>query len=112
MTYVSIVQVLGTLLLVWLGALGALLAYRTLTGQLSATGLLAHDLSDQSETTTPERLQLLVAFLFALGGYVVHALHAPGTPTSLPEVPNALLVLLGGSHAIYLSGKLGRHRRR
>ena len=37
----------------------------------------------------------------------LHAAHGHAL-TSLPEVPNELLVLFAGSNGIYLSAKLGR----
>lgn len=101
-------------LLYWLAAMAFLVIYRCLSGGISLSGMLAHDIG-QSEGgfPAPERVQLLVMFLIALAAYARHALavtQAPGAPppAQLPDVPNEMLALFAASNAIYLSGKLGR----
>ena len=91
-----------------------LVIYRCLSGGISLSGMLAHDIG-QSEGgfPAPERVQLLVMFMIALAAYARHALavtQAPGAPppAQLPDVPNEMLALFAASNAIYLSGKLGR----
>ncbi|HWA91909.1 MAG TPA: hypothetical protein VG889_17855 [Rhizomicrobium sp.] len=100
-------------LLYWLVAMAAVVVWRCVSGRINLAGMLTH--SDADPRPTPERVQLLVGFLFATVAYAQLALaatQAPGspTPTALPDVPNELLVLFAGSHSIYLAGKFGRMR--
>ena len=100
-------------LLYWLAAMAALVLWRCITGKINLSGMLTH--SDADPRPTPERVQLLVGFLFASVAYAQLALaatQAPGSPlpTQLPEVPNELLLLFAGSNSIYLAGKFGRFR--
>ena len=95
-------------LLCWLGAMALLVLYRCLTGGIALSGILAQSAEDNAQRRpSPERVQLLLMFLFALVAYARLALNAAQGP-SLPEVPNELLVLFAGSNGIYLSAKLGR----
>jgi hypothetical protein len=92
----------------WLIAIAALVGFRCLNGGMRLAGMLAQDAQGQAEgRPAPERVQLLVMFLIALIGYARVALTTPASP-SMPPVPPEILVLLGGSHGIYLSGKLTR----
>lgn len=92
----------------WFAALGIVIAFRCLSGDVGLAGILAHDAAGQAEgRPAPERVQLLVMFLFALVAYGRIALSAP-SGHAMPPVPPELMALLGGSHSIYLSGKLTR----
>ena len=98
-------------LLCWLGAMALLVLYRCLTGGILLSGILAQSAEDNAQRRpSPERVQLLLMFLFALVAYARLALNAAHghALASLPEVPNELLVLFAGSNGIYLSAKLGR----
>ena len=98
-------------LLCWLGAMALLVLYRCLNGGISLSGILAQDAEHNAQgRPSPERVQLLAMFLFALVAYAKLALEAAHghVLTSLPDVPNELLVLFAGSNGIYLSAKLGR----
>ena len=81
---------------------------RETSGGILLSGILAQSAEDNAQRRpSPERVQLLLMFLFALVAYARLALNAAHGP-SLPEVPNELLVLFAGSNGIYLSAKLGR----
>ena len=98
-------------LLCWLGAMALLVLYRCLNGGISLSGILAQDAEHNTQgRPSPERVQLLVMFLFALVAYARLALDAAHghALNSLPEVPGELLVLFAGSNGVYLSVKLGR----
>lgn len=98
-------------LLVWLGAL-ALLTFvclrRTIPQMRSMLyGVAQTNLKNRKEN--PSRIQ---HFLTATGLailYAVMSLHEMSVSeqplTSLPDIPEAFLVLLGGSSAIYISNK-------
>jgi len=103
-------------LMAWLVMLALLLLFRLLTWPSQFAGLLARDpYAARNKGLAPERVQLLAAFVFVLFGYAFHALSAWQVPAGpmknrpvMPDAPQALLVMLGASHTIYLSGKLGR----
>ena len=102
----SVAAILKVALLWWVGAMLVLVAYRCLTGGIRLGGLFEHrDTEGGALHFAPERVQLLLMFLFALAAYAKLGLEAHGR---LPDVPNELLLPLAGSHAIYLSGKARR----
>lgn len=83
--------------------LASIIAYQLLTGRINTRGLLRDKMNGRA--FSPSRLQLLMAT--AAGAlYYVLLIFANEKPGEFPEVPRALLVLLGGSHAFYLGGKL------
>jgi hypothetical protein len=90
--------------LAFLGALVAIVAYRLLTGQINTNYLLYGTKKDGTKYFSPERLQLLVFTLGTAMFYLSTVLENRSSGV-LPDVPNETLVLLGGSHAIYLAGK-------
>jgi len=100
-------------LLFWLAALAGILLYRLLVGEISMAGLLRTRAADGSSVVNPERLQAVLLVLIVLGAYVIDALRggvvkdAEGL-LSMPDVPDALLVLLAGSKGLYLAGKIQR----
>lgn len=78
-------------------ALFAVVAVQLVTGQIDSTGLLRKKEGDGS--ISPERIQLLLATFAAASQYLAQVIK---TPTHFPEVSQNLLLLLGGSHALYL----------
>ena len=89
---------------VFLGALAAIVAYRLLNGQINTRYLLYGTQKGGTKYFSPERVQLL---LFTLGTAMFYLNDVMQNRTSgvLPDVSNETLALLGGSHAVYLSGK-------
>ena len=90
---------------VWLilAVLALLVGYQMLTGKIYTTGLLQ---DKEHKDLSPVRVQLLLFTLIGAGSYL--ALVGDTIETwspSLPAVPAELLLLLGGSHAVYLVGK-------
>jgi hypothetical protein len=85
------------------GLLG-LAATLLLTGQINTDGLLYGKKGDGTTYLSPERIQLLLFTLAAAFQYLETVLR---DPTSFPSVPGGWIAVLGGSHAVYLSGKLG-----
>jgi hypothetical protein len=101
-------------LLLWLAAMALVVGWRCLDGNINLAGMLAHDAKDQADQRpAPDRVQLLVSFVFAVIAYARLALAATqasdaALPTHLPEAPNELVLLFAGSHSIYLIGKYRR----
>ncbi|WP_212733100.1 hypothetical protein [Terriglobus roseus] len=92
--------------LLFLSLVGATLIYRALTGRLVTSGLLSDRLNG---STSPERVQLLIATLAIAGHYLRDAIHGNGT--TLPSVNITSLLLFGGSSGIYAAVKYARLQR-
>jgi len=88
----------------FLGVLAAIIGYRLLTGQINMNYLLYGIQKGGARYFSPERVQLL---LFTLGTAMFYLNDVMQHRTSgvLPDVSTETLALLGGSHALYLSGK-------
>jgi hypothetical protein len=102
-------SILTVLLTIWLVAVAALVSYRLLTERAATAGLLR---LTPDGPVDPERVQMLIGTLAAAATYAGLALSTAGQSenpiTALPEVPDSVLVLLGGSQFLYLGGKLTR----
>jgi hypothetical protein len=91
--------------------------WKLITGDISLEYLLygdARDLTNRRSQTffSPGRLQMLLFTVFLAVYYLLQVFQ---DPTKFPDVPKTLIALLGGSHALYLGGKvqslyLGRFR--
>jgi hypothetical protein len=90
--------VLGWFLPAWLSAVMILIVYRILTGRISLRGLLTTD----GDRFSPERLQLLLITFATLAAYLENAVSI----NAMATLPNELVVVLAGSHALYLGGKI------
>jgi hypothetical protein len=101
-------------LMLWLALMALAIGWRCLSGGIGLGGILAHDACDcEEQRPAPERVQLLIAFVFALAAYARLAIQSSGAQgaapsLSLPEAPNELVALFLGSHSVYLAGKFGR----
>jgi len=91
-------------------ALASIVAYRLLTGEIDMRGLLFEKTVGKAGavvgTYSPARLQLLMLTVAAAAHYfslVVMNLHAG--QAQFPDLPQKWLLILGGSHSIYLGGK-------
>src|ERR1041385_2849530 len=89
---------------VFLAALAAIVSYRLLNGQINTKGLLYGTKKGGGQYFRPERVQLLLFTLGAAMFYLSDVLQHR-TSGGLPDVPKETLALLGGSNAIYLTGK-------
>lgn len=88
-----------------LGGLAAVVAFQIITGRIKTKGLLS-DKANGVGNFSPARLQLLI-FTFGVAFYIlgkVISAVAAGKPGFPPIDPN-VLVVLGGSHALYLGAK-------
>ena len=100
--FVSTARAVG---LLFLGLLAITVTMRCLDGNINIYGLLLKKNNDRSRYFSPERVQLLAVTIWAAGQFVGEVLQNP-TARTLPSVPNAMLLLLGGSHGIYLGSKM------
>ena len=89
-----------------LGGLAAVVAFQIITRRINTKGLLSNKEKDGAEGFSPARLQLLM-FTFGVAFYVlgkVLSSIAAGA-AAFPNIDPNLLVVLGGSHALYLGAK-------
>lgn len=96
----------------WLLLFFAVVAIQILRGDINTKGLLRT--GSESRDIDPERVAILGTTLFAAGSYLVSALHQGAVyieashTYQMPDIPNSLLVVLGGSNGVYLGGKIMR----
>src|ERR1700687_2374444 len=88
-----------------LGGLIVVVVSKLFTGGVTLSGLLMVKGGDDDGTFTPARLHMLMSPTLAAMYYLLQVINNP-TSNSLPDVPTPLVGILGGSHAIYLGGKV------
>jgi hypothetical protein len=94
--------------LVFLGALGAVVTIQLLTGHINTDGLFrAEGTGGKDGEFSPARVQLLIS-TFGAAFYYLSQVFANSTPGSFPPIPDTWPVLLGGSNLLYLGGKAYR----
>jgi hypothetical protein len=86
---------------IFLFVLVGLVSYKLLTGEINNVGLLSDKTTQQM---SPARVQLLMTTLLGVG-YFCLSLFDPKNAGKLPDVPQEFLLLLGGSHSLYLGSK-------
>jgi hypothetical protein len=97
----TLASVLTIEAVVFVAALVLLVSYRLITGEINSIALL----SDKgTREFSPARLQLLVATVLAAGYWFLKVLSS-AAGNQLPDVPQDLVLLLGGSHTLYLGSK-------
>ncbi len=90
-----------------LAGLGAVVAFQIITGRINTKGLLSDKTKKGVGTFSPARLQLLIftlAVAFYVLGKVMNSIAAGGDP-QFPQIDMNVLLILGGSHALYLGAK-------
>ena len=96
---VSSVITFGRLGLICLiSGFGVVLVWKLMTSGVRFQGLL----TAQDGTTSPGRVQLLLATIFTALQYLLQTIH---DPTHLPSIPTSVVFVMGGSQAIYLVAK-------
>jgi len=88
----------------FLFSIGGLISLRIVTGEINTRGLLHTKSPTGDHELSPARVQLLLFTLATAGNYLTDALNSP-VSGKLPDVPEALLATLGGSHLLYLGSK-------
>jgi len=100
------------------GGFFAVFFWKLSNGSISLHGLLDADVRDKkspdglSTVASGGRSQMLLVTLSVALWYLLQVIH---NPKQFPQLPNAMLGALAGSHAVYLGGKaqalfLGRLR--
>jgi hypothetical protein len=104
MSFHAMIWLMKLEVLIFLGGLATVIAYRLLTGEINTKYLLYGSKKGGAKYFSPERVQLL---LFTLGTAMFYISNVLQNRTSgaLPDVPPQTLALLAGSHGIYLAGK-------
>jgi hypothetical protein len=97
-------------MIVLIGGLMIVVACKVLGGGIALGGLLTVSKRPTlGETPAPEfspaRAQMLMATVLAAMYYLIQVINNPSA-NSLPDAPSPLVGVLGGSHAIYLGGKV------
>jgi len=85
----------------FLAALIVVVTFQILTGRINMRGLLSEKTKDGVGGVSPARVQLLlftVAFAFYLLSAIINS-------RQFPTIDTKWLLILGGSHSIYLGGK-------
>jgi hypothetical protein len=103
----SLVSFARTEVGVVLVALALVVGYQLLTGKINMNGLLLEKTGTGVGGYSPARLQLMLITLVAAFYFiseVANSIHN-GTP-QFPDVSQKWLLMLGGSHSIYLGGKV------
>jgi hypothetical protein len=106
----QLASILGWLLAVWLGGLALVLIVKGVAFLDALRHLVVSDLgSAVAGRMDPERVQLAAVSAFAAAVFVYRSWRAITGPVHvMPDIPDGLLTLVAGSHAIYLSGRVGR----
>ena len=95
-----------------LAGLLVVVLYGMLTGQINTRNLLYGRMRDGRLYLSPERVQLMIFTLWVGLFYLLDTFETrfvnptPENAHSLPEINTQTLALLGGSHTVYLAGKL------
>jgi hypothetical protein len=92
-------------MIILLGGLMVVVLSKVLAGGINMSGLLEVKRGDDQGSFSPGRAQMMMATLLAAMYYLLQVINNPSAD-SLPDAPATLVGVLGGSHAIYLGGKL------
>jgi hypothetical protein len=88
--------------LVLIGGFWLVIVWKLLTGGIRLNQLLSGDRSNGDTYFSWGRAQFLAVSLFVAGQYL---LRVTQDPSKLPDIPNGVLALLGGSAAVYAGEK-------
>ena len=93
-----------------LAALIAVVAFQMFSGRIKTHGLLSEKTVNGVLGVSPARVQLLLftlAFALYLFSQIMDSVARarPGKPGEFPVIDVKWLLMLGGSHSIYLGGK-------
>ena len=84
-----------------LAAFAAVIVYQFLTGAINMSGLLREKTQAGVGGVSAARVQLLLA-TFAMAFYILSQVIQTRT---FPEIPTKYVLMLGGSHSIFLGAK-------
>lgn len=86
----------------WLAATMGFVLFQIMRGRILMKDALSSSAGGDAEL---HRIQLILVTLGAAGVYIAKAVAQP-VGSGLPDIPTALLVVLAGSNAAYLGGKI------
>jgi hypothetical protein len=92
-------------MIILLGGFMIVVACKVFAGGIDLSGLLKVKGGEDDGSFSPGRAQMLMSTLLAAMYYLLQVIDNPSAD-SLPAVPSTLVGVLGGSHAIYLGGKV------
>ncbi len=92
-------------MIVLLGGLMVVVLLKVLSRGIDMAGLLEVKGGDDKGSFSPGRAQMMMATVITGMYYLLQVIDNP-TAGSLPDAPTGLVAVLGGSHAIYLGGKV------
>jgi hypothetical protein len=92
-------------MIVLLGGLMVVVVLKVFAGGIAMSGLLTVKGGKDAASFSPGRVQMLMATLVTAMYYLLQVMNNPSVDR-LPDVPTGLVGVLGGSHAIYLGGKV------
>jgi hypothetical protein len=102
----ALVRVAATMAAILFSGFFAIVLWKLLTGEISLSYLLDADVEDDagdySTGSSAGRTQSLMVTLIVASYYLLRVFH---DPSKFPKLPNAMLVALAGSHALYLGSK-------
>ena len=111
-------DLLSIVLTLWLLGLALSILYAIFNGRIQMNGLFSTDVDHDgiADEFHPERVQMILISAFGLAGYALMAMDAATASQAplkiLPDVPEELVLLLGASNSMYLTGKFGRTLKR
>lgn len=88
----------------FLFCLAAIIGFRLLTGEINTRGVLHIKSPTGEDEISPARIQLLIFTLAVAGMYLSDVAASPDSG-QLPDVPESMLAILGGSNVFYLGTK-------
>lgn len=100
----SLPRFVGFIVFGFLFSLAALISFRLLTGDINTRGVLRTKSPTGDDEISPARVQLLLFTLATAGTYLSDVLTSLGSGR-LPDIPESVLAMLGGSHVFYLGTK-------
>jgi hypothetical protein len=92
-------------LLAIVAGLAGIVGLKILKGDINTDGLLAH----AGDGVAPARVQMLGTAVLAAGGYLLWVANHIGDVAqthAIPDLPQQLVWVLGGSNGVYLWGKI------
>ena len=92
-------------MIILLGGLMVVVVLKVFAGGIAMSGLLTVKGGQDDASFSPGRVQMLMATLLTAMYYLLLVMNNPSIDR-LPDVPTGLVAVLGGSHAIYLGGKV------
>lgn len=89
--------------LILIGGLFAVVLWKMLSGEIPLDQLFEGDIRGSNNSyISSGRIQAFWVTIYVAYYYLVQVVH---DPTQFPTVPDSVVALLAGSHALYLGGK-------